>query len=57
MRYIYSPYAKNYHDRFHLTEKCNTDQLKRRQESDTIPEGKSYCKLCAANEAAEKAAG
>lgn len=45
-RYIWSPFSKRYHDREHLSEKCNTDQLKHRRTGERPPIGKVPCKHC-----------
>lgn len=51
LKYIWSQESRVYHDRDETEERCNTDQLKDRQESDTPPitlvGGIFYRRLCA----------
>ena len=34
------------HDRYNLTERCNTDQIKKRGESDILLPGMKRCRHC-----------
>jgi hypothetical protein len=46
MRYIFAKVGETYHDRNSLTERCNTDSIKERKESDTPPLNRRLCVYC-----------
>lgn len=54
-RFIWSPYSSRFHDRLHLTERCQTDQLTHRREADDPPHGKTLCRHCEAQAAWDQA--
>lgn len=45
-RYLLNLDAKVAHDRTNLRESCNTDDVKRRRQSDVIPRGYTLCQHC-----------
>ena len=45
-RFIVNTESKIYHNRYGLTENCNTDQIKSKYRTDTIPVGYSPCQWC-----------
>ena len=45
--FLWSKRSDVYHLKDNVVEKCNTDALRDRQESDYIPAKKSPCKHCA----------
>lgn len=50
-KFLWSPYSSVYHTRENLRERCNSDQLKHRRESDTAPLNKRPCQHCWVKEA------
>lgn len=44
--YICNVEARVVHRRFHLTEQCNTDAIKRRRNATLVPKGYTRCEHC-----------
>lgn len=49
-RYILNMSDKTAHNRYGLTENCNTDQIKVKNRSVSIPDGYKLCQWCNKNE-------